>query len=161
MRLLRISLATLVLLAASCMSVPIQPGPSFYVMRHLHTSAGESDPGLSAEGLSQARRLADWFASDPPATIYVSTTRRAQQSAAPLAAKLGIVLKLYDPADTPGLVAEVMKEPGTILIVGHSNSVPDIVEQLGGARPAPLTHEDFGDIWHVEGPGRTVTRSRL
>jgi hypothetical protein len=39
--------------------------------------------------------------------------------------------------------------------VGHSNTVPDIVEQLGGARPGPVAHEDFGDVWRVGSSGST------
>jgi hypothetical protein len=36
-----------------------------------------------------------------------------------------------------------------VLIVGHSNTVPEIVERLGGARPAPLAETDYGDVWRV------------
>ena len=69
--------------------------------------------------------------------------------------------KLYDPRDTAGLVAAVLAEPGTVLVVGHSNTVPDIVAALGGTRPGPLVHEDFGDVWSVAGPGRVTTHFRL
>ena len=48
-----------------------------------------------------------------------------------------------------------------MLIVGHSNTVPDIIEKLGGKRPADLTHEDFGDIWHISGPDKTTTQARI
>jgi hypothetical protein len=44
-----------------------------------------------------------------------------------------------------------------VVIVGHSNTVPDIVQQLGGPRPAPLTHPDFGDVWRI-GPDGATTR---
>ena len=55
----------------------------------------------------------------------------------------------------------MLKERGTVLIVGHSNTVPDIVAGLGGTRPDPLVHEDFGDIWHIAGPERVTTRDKL
>jgi hypothetical protein len=48
-----------------------------------------------------------------------------------------------------------------VLVVGHSNTVPDIVAGLGGPRPAPLVHEDFGDIWHISGPRRTTVRTKF
>ena len=47
-----------------------------------------------------------------------------------------------------------------MLIVGHSNTVPDIVAALGGTRPAPLTHPDFGDVWRIGADGST-TRTRI
>ena len=101
------------------------------------------------------------FERDPPDVIYVSSTKRAQQTAAPLASRLKLAPKIYDPRDTPGLIAAVSAETGTVLIVGHSNTVPDIIERLGGTRPPDLTHEDFGDIWHVFGPERTTKQARI
>lgn len=128
--------------------------PDSYVMRHLQKAAGE-DPGLSEEGLRNAQRLVAWFGDSKPTTIYVSATRRARETAAPLAAKLGLKPKEYDPRDTPGLIERVKAESGTVLIVGHSNTVPDIVELLGGDRPADLLETDFGGIWHVGPDGKT------
>jgi broad specificity phosphatase PhoE len=58
------------------------------------------------------------------------------------------------------LIARVRAEHGAILIVGHSNTVPDIVAALGGIRPAALAHEDFGDIWRIA-PGGATTRMRI
>lgn len=162
MPLLRLLLPLLLLFAGACQLPPVpQPGPDFYVMRHLHTPAGAADPDLTAEGQRQAQLLANWFRAEPPAVIFVSDTKRARQTAAPLAAKLGLIPVVYDPRNMPALIAEIQKSPNPALIVGHSNTVPDIVAALGGTRPAPLAHEDFGDIWHVSGPQRAVTRSRI
>ena len=154
-------LAALLLLAlAACATTAEEPAPpSYYVMRHLQKAEGQ-DPGLSEAGQRNAERLAAWFAEDPPAAIYVSTTRRARETAGPLAAQLGLTPKEYDPRDTPGLVARAKAEAGTVLIVGHSNTVPEIVAQLGGARPADLAETDFGDIFRVRRDG-TVERLRL
>ena len=127
---------------------PAVAAPEVYVMRHLQRGDGP-DPALSDEGRRNAARLASALAGDPPRAIYVSTTRRARETAAPLAAALGLMVKEYDPADSAALVARVAREPGKVLIVGHSNTVPDIVERLGAARPAPLAETDYGDIWHV------------
>jgi phosphohistidine phosphatase SixA len=124
-------------------------------MRHLEKAEG-SDPALSAAGTANAQRLAGWFEGRAkPQAIYVSTTRRARDTAAPLAARLGITPREYNPADTPGLVAQVRAEPGSVLIVGHSNTVPEIVAGLGGTRPAPLADTDYGTIWVVTKDGRT------
>ena len=145
--------------AVSTAATPVQP--NIYVMRHLHTPAGVSDPDLTDEGKIYALAVSHSFQRDLPDVIYVSSTKRAQQTAAPLAARLKLTPKIYDPRDTPALIAAVSAESGTILIVGHSNTVPDIVEKLGGKRPADLTHEDFGDIWHIVGPEKTTTQARI
>ena len=159
---LRLMPLLLALLVAACAYIaPIQPASTFYVMRHLHTPAGAQDPDLTQEGQRQAQLLADWFGDNPPATIFVSNTKRAQQTAAPLAARLGLTPRIYDPRDTSFLVTEIMKEPPPVLIVGHSNTVPDIVQALSGRRPDALVHEDFGDVWVISGDRRGYVKRRL
>lgn len=59
---------------------------------------GHSDPALDPVGEQQAELLADRFAEEPIAAIYVTTLRRTQQTAAPIAAKLGL---------TPTVVADL------------------------------------------------------
>ncbi len=152
---------SLLLAAAGCATTASrQSAPAFYVMRHLDTPAGERDPDLLPEGQRAAILLAGWFGDTPPTAIYVSDFRRTRQTVAPLAARLGLSPIVYDPADTAGLVARIRAERGPVLIVGHSNTVPDIIEQLGGMRPAPLVHQDFGDIWRI-GPDGSTARLRI
>jgi broad specificity phosphatase PhoE len=156
-------LLVIALLALVSCATPRDPGPpATYVMRHLNTPAGERDPDLLPEGRRAAAALAGWFERERsrPVAIYVSDYKRTRQTAGPLAERLGLQLTLYDPSDTPALIARVRAEPGPVLIVGHSNTVPDIVAALGGSRPAPLVHEDFGDIWRVR-PGGGSERMRI
>lgn len=163
MPLFRLLLPLLLLAIGACsLPVPIQPGPDFYVMRHLHTTPGSADPSLNAEGQRAAQALAAFFANRrPPAIILVTDTRRARQTAAPLAARYGLEPIVYDPRDVYGLVDLVTKSPNPALIIGHSNTVPEIVAALGAPRPEPIAEAQFGDIWHVSGPRRTVMRLRV
>lgn len=155
-------LAPMLIAAAltGCATTPPTPAPAFYVMRHLNTPAGERDPDLLPEGRRLASLLSERLRAQPPATIFVSTFKRTRQTAEPLAARLGLTPIVYDPVDTPGLIARVRAAPGPVLIVGHSNTVPDIVQQLGGERPANLTHPDFGDLWRIA-PGGAMVRERI
>lgn len=133
---------------------------AIYVVRHLHTPEGERDPDLLPEGRRVAILLGERLAGARIAAIYISDFKRTRQTAGPLAERLGLEPILYDPRDTPALVARVRAGPLPALIVGHSNTVPDIVAQLGGPRPADLSHPDFGDLWRVGANGATV-RSRI
>lgn len=145
---------------AACATTTEPQAPEYYVMRHLQKAPGP-DPALSEEGRAGAERLVAMLGKRAPAAIYVSTTRRARETAAPAAAKWKLVPKEYDPSDTPGLVARVSAERGPVLIVGHSNTVPEIVERLGGTRPADLGEGDYGDVWHLSGEPRRTERLRL
>jgi phosphohistidine phosphatase SixA len=126
-----------------------------YVMRHLDTPAGERDPDLTDTGKARADALVRWFKGKRLTAIYVTPFKRTAQSVAALAAARRLTPKVYGPAAGAELIAAVRAERGPVLIVGHSNTVPDIVEQLGGARPAPLSHPDFGDVWTIEARGTT------
>ncbi len=44
--------------------------------------------------------------------------------------------------------------PDATLLVGRSNTVLSIVQQLGGARPKPLTHLAFSDLWRTDATAR-------
>ena len=83
--------------------------------------------------------------------------KRAHETAAPLAAKLGVTPREYDPRDTAGLVAAVEAVKGPVLIVGHSNTVPAIVHALGGPEAPELADDDYARIWIVRDGGKSVT----
>ena len=158
----RLWLVALLALAGACATPAADPAvaDAHYVIRHFDTPEGERDPDLTDAGRRRAALLASWFEREPPSAIYVSDYRRTRQTAAPLAARLGLTPIVYDPADTPALVARVRAGPAPALIVGHSNTVPGIVAALGGTAPAPLVHEDFGDIWRI-GPDGETRRMRI
>ena len=157
----RIAAAAALLGAAGCAKVEADAPPEVYVMRHLAAGTG-TDPGLTEDGAADAERLSGWFARrKPPRTIFVSTYRRSRETAAPLAARLKVVPKVYDPSDSAALAASVLAEKGPVLVVGHSNTVPEIVERLGGARPGPIAHHQHGDIWRVSGRVRTTEQFKL
>ena len=146
-------LLAFLLLAGLAVPTPAPP-QTVFVMRHLNTPAGAGAPDLLPEGQRRAAALAHWFRrGERPVAIYVSDYRRTRQTAAPLAAALHltpIVYNRHTRAHAP------VRASLAIPIIGHSNTVPDIVAALGGARPEPLGHDDFGDIWRVNADGATV-----
>ena len=159
----RAFLITAMFVLAGCASAPrpTTPVPNIYVMRHLNTPNDATDPDLTPEGMATAAALAEWLSTDPPTAIFVTDTKRARQTAAPTAKRFGVTPTVYNPSDKSALIRSVLAQQSTVLIVGHSNTVPDIIAGLGGERPAPLVHEDFGDIWRVQGTARTTIRAKL
>lgn len=159
---MRTLLISILLTLTGCVTVDdnAPPEPLYFVMRHLNTPEGQRDPDLTAEGQAAAQRVPALMTNERPAIIYVSDYKRTRQTAAAVAARWGLTPVVYDPADTPGLIARVRQGPFPAFIVGHSNTVPDIVEQLGGPRPSPLSHPDFGDFWRVTADG-TTTKLRV
>jgi broad specificity phosphatase PhoE len=139
----------LAILAALLLAVPAGAG-TIYVTRHYDTPAGERDPDLTATGQARAAALAKRFATRKLSAVYVTQYKRTQQTVAPLVARQGLTPVVYGPAPSPDFFAQLKAAKGDVLVVGHSNTVPDIVAGLGGTRPAPIPHEDFGGLWAVK-----------
>lgn len=141
---------------AALLTVGAAPAlPVIYVTRHYDTPAGERDPDLTPTGAARAKALARWFGDKKLAAIYVTDFRRTRQTAAPLAAARRLTPIIYGPAPSPDFLARLRAAKGPVLVVGHSNTVPDIVAGLGGERPGEIAHDDFGGLWAIGG-GRTI-----
>ncbi len=129
------------------------------VVRHAEKQLGTiEDPPLTPEGDDRAQRLAGLFGERSPVgavrAIYATSTRRAQATAAPLATRLGLEVRAAD--DPPAALARRVRREqhgGVALIVGHSNTVPQIVAALSGRGDIPpMTDDDYGTIYIVTDP---------
>lgn len=130
------------------------------VIRHAEKEAGSlADPPLSAAGEARAALLAAMFgdAKGPGRLdgIYTSPALRNRLTAAPLAARLGMV-PVVAPADDPkGLARRALREHGggRVLIIGHLDTVPEIVSFLSGKRDIPaIDAQEFGVMYIVTVP---------
>ncbi len=96
------------------------------------------NPPLSAEGGQQAQQLAQRFAGGSGGqgldAILVSATRRAEQTASPLAQLLGLQPHVLAGSDGDGMAAEIMSRYSgdAVLVVCSRTEVAALVEALGG-----------------------------
>jgi broad specificity phosphatase PhoE len=130
------------------------------VIRHAEKeSISAPDPPLSAAGEARAALLARMFGEDKGAgrldAIYISSALRNRMTAAPLAARLGIV-PIVAPTDDPKRLGHriVRENSGKrVLVIGHTNTVPDIVAALSGRNDiAPIDEKEFGTLYIVTVP---------
>jgi len=124
-----------------------------FIMRHLQKADG-ADPPLSAVGTANAQALANMLARSGIKAIFATPTRRAMQTAQPLAQKLGLNITSYDAKDPQILAREVAAIPGAVLIVGHSDTVPDLVARFGGKQPVAISEQDYGTVFVVANDGK-------
>lgn len=149
-------LATLMLAALALVSAPVLAAEPVYIIRHLEKAAG-TDPALTPEGAARAEQLADMLGDKGIKAVFATATRRAQQTAAPLATRLGVPVTSYKPDQVQALVDAVAAAGGPVLIVGHSNTVPDLVAAFGGAKPASIDEGSFGTIFLVGVDSKVTT----
>ena len=117
---------------------PADKPTTVILVRHAEKAAASnapmsSDVDLSEVGQKRAACLANVLADANVTAIFTTEYKRTKQTGEPLAKKLNITPTVVKGADSDGLVAEIQKHAGeTVLVVGHSNTVPAVVKKLGG-----------------------------
>jgi broad specificity phosphatase PhoE len=137
---------------------------AIYVVRHAErASSSDPDSPLSEAGVARAQALAEALVDAGVDAIITSQYMRTKSTAAPLAERLGLaveVARVSDPvASSEALARRILANHAgeTVLVVGHSNTVPMIVRALGGVEVGPLGDSDYGDIFLVVArPGAAV-----
>lgn len=131
-----------------------------YLVRHAHKAevnkasgeAAAKDPALSACGKAQAAALATLLARVPLTRLYHSGYQRTQLTAAALLTS-NRQLESYPAADIESLASRLMQQQQNALVVGHSNTVPQLAELLSKTPQAPLTEQDYGLIYQLQFDG--------
>jgi 2,3-bisphosphoglycerate-dependent phosphoglycerate mutase len=130
------------------------------VIRHAEKeSVSVPDPPLSEAGQARAALLVRMFGETQGAgrldAIYTTSALRNQMTAAPLAARLGIVPIVASGDDPKRLAHRIVRENSgkRVMVIGHTNTVPDIVAALSGRSDIPqMGEKEFGTMYIVTVP---------
>ncbi len=107
-----------------------------YIVRHAEKmSDGTNDPDLNELGIKRAGKLAVILKNIELFAIYSSPYKRTQQTAKPVADSKNLEISPYNPSKQKAFVAELLKlhNTQTILIVGHSNTIPELLNILSSS----------------------------
>ncbi|HJU87937.1 MAG TPA: phosphoglycerate mutase family protein [Gemmatimonadaceae bacterium] len=152
----------MLLLAAILSLAAFLPSPSrsdgattVILVRHAEKAAAPgNDPVLDSTGERRARDLAATLRNAKVGAILVTQYQRTQLTAAPLARATGITPRIVDTraggeAHAKSVADAARGEVGkTVLVVGHSNTIPSIVSALG-ATAEPIADDDYDDLYVV------------
>ena len=135
--------------SASTATAPVD-GTVFVIVRHAEKAANDQkDPTLSEAGNARALRVAERLSAAQVSSVYATGYRRTQQTAAPTALAHRLEVRTYDaamPAKDFATRLRAAHANGTILVVGHSNTVPAIAAALCSCDVAPLREDEY-DRW--------------
>ncbi len=97
-------------------------------------TSAPADPLLSAAGEARAAKLAMMLGEAGVKAIYATEFRRTQDTGKPLAAKLGLTVQAVSARDPAALVNKAKAEhpKDVVMVIGHSNTVPDAIRAFGG-----------------------------
>ncbi len=142
-------------------------GNVFYVVRHAEKAkplAGMSvleanDPPLSDSGIVRALVLKDILKSKSIRYIFSTNYKRTISTAKPLDEYLpSTYTQLYNPKkDSTDAFIQKLKliRKGNVLVVGHSNTIDDIVNKLAEKTvvPADLKETDYDNLYQIKRRG--------
>lgn len=153
------ALAAIVLLALGAWLLSAASTTTVFVMRHAEKAAVPGDdPPLSPVGENRALALAEHFGRAPPGLgldcIIVSEFKRTQDTVRPLANRLGIPVIVVPAKEGATAADRALREyrGGRVLIVGHSNTVPELVEELSGREVPEMSEAEYGVVYVVAAP---------
>lgn len=145
--------AAVLLLAASLAGCatgapPAAPAPlEFIVVRHAEKADASRDPPLSDAGRARARQLAGRLDAAPVVAVYATDYQRTRQTAQPAADAHRLPVTIYDATTPAADIARRLRAShtrGSVLVVGHSNTAPDIAAALCSCTVAPMGDAEYG-----------------
>ncbi len=132
---------------------PDSGATTFLLVRHAErdTLLLGSDPPLSAAGLRRALTLVHALGDAGISAIYVTEFLRNRQTAMPLAARLGDSLRVLRGRNFAEQAWRLKAEHAgqTVLIVGHSDTIPQLIEALSGCKVPAFGRNEWDALYVV------------
>src|SRR6266568_6628519 len=138
-------LPILLLLTAAADAAPV-----VFVVRHAEKAkGGGNDPELSPAGHERANTLARILKDSQITTVFVTEFKRTQETAAPTVKEARLSPIVVPSNDVAGMAAKVRALDGNALVVGHGNTIPELMKALGIATPIAIPENDYSEIFVV------------
>lgn len=121
---------------------------SFYVIRHAEKGPGD-DPGLTVEGQQRAQRIANLLSLTDIETVYSTNYQRTRQTAESIAQVKNLPVQQYDPKALKQFAEKLLLKNSSAVIVGHSNTTPQLARLLSGQSVPDMEEKSFNLIYQV------------
>lgn len=113
-----------------------------FLVRHAEKMKdGTNDPALSNAGKERAENLAKILSTEDIRTIFSTNYERTRSTGMPLARQLGKDIMIYNSQEE--LIGNLAEARGNVLIIGHSNTIPMLANEL-------LKEEKFSQLEESE-----------
>jgi zinc protease len=132
-----------------------------YLVRHAEKLDESRDPPLTEAGLTRAEDLRHRLNSAGITAIWSTDFQRTRATVKPLAGALSLPVTVYDPSRQSEFAGKLLRTQGRHLVVGHSNTIPDLVKALGGEPGTPSEATEYDRLYLVTSIGGRITSSLL
>jgi broad specificity phosphatase PhoE len=121
-----------------------------------------TDPDLSDDGFKRAQELARMFSGSGLSAIYITQFKRTFQTVKALSARSGVTTTRIETSRTADLISQIRArgDGQVIFVAGHDNTVPQIIEGLGGPHLDVIPRLEFDNLFiltvHPDGSARLL-----
>jgi len=125
---------------------------TFFCVRHAEKSkAGTNDPHLNEVGKERANTLSKVLEKVNISDILSTQYNRTIQTAQPTADSKGVTIQIYNPGDLNLLASTLVEKHQNekVLIVGHSNTTPDLINAFSNSDNFKAIDEDIYDNFYI------------
>ena len=145
MKSLALILSILLLLITGADAAPI-----IFIVRHAEkASTADKDPNLSPEGQKRANALAQILKDSYITSVFVTEFKRTQETGTPTARAAHLTPTVVPANEIGALLNKLRALNGNALVVGHGNTIPDMLKALGIATPVSIPDDDYTEIFAV------------
>jgi broad specificity phosphatase PhoE len=124
--------------------------PVIFIVRHAEkASSGGNDPDLSPQGQKRADALAHILKDSQITSVFVTEFKRTQQTAAPTAKAVHVTPTVVPANEMDALADKLRALNGNALVVGHGNTIRDLLKALGIATPVSIPDDDYSELFTV------------
>jgi len=124
--------------------------PVIFIVRHAeNATGGGDDPGLSVAGQKRADALARILKDSEITGVFVTEFKRTRETAAPTANAAHVAPTVIAANDDAALIAKLRAFNGNALVVGHGNTIPNLIKGLGISASVNIPEDDYTAIFVV------------
>src|SRR5437867_993077 len=120
--------------------------PVVVIVRHAEKATNGSDPALSSAGRARADALARILKDSGITAIFTTEFKRTQETAAPTATSTHVTPTVVAAKDTAALVGKLHQLNGNALVVGHGDTIPNIIKALGINSSINIPDADYSEL---------------
>ncbi|PKG81615.1 histidine phosphatase family protein [Colwellia sp. 75C3] len=122
---------------------------TLYLVRHAEKQMKSKNPALTQCGKKRAQQLATLLSTANIESIYSTSYQRTMSTAAPLSKKQKIAIKNYNPKQLEQFSLHLKQRKENALIVGHSNTTPQLTQLLSDVDVTELGEKEFQTLYQI------------
>ena len=123
---------------------------TWYFVRHFEKQLGDN-PSLTETGKARAEALAAFFSDKSLTHVYSTAYNRTLETATAVAQLKSLQVQTYDPRNLSRFAIKLKKQDH-VLVVGHSNTTPELLRLMGGTSIS-IDESDYGVLYILKTDG--------